>query len=351
MKRKIPKYGTRRRRKILNYGYRSGNAGNYRRCYIIFLLTGGKSVKEVHELTDMARSNIYSLLDKFITGGCKGLEDKRRHNGKKKVDDDFCDEVYEMVKHSPEDYGWTRPTWTRELLCLTMEQCHKIRVSVSTMGRILSYVGAKLKRPRPAVNCPWPKYLREQRIEEIQDLMDRLPRNEIAFYQDEVDIHLNPKIGRDWMLSGKQKLVITPGKNEKRYIAGALDTITGDLIWVEGYSKNSYLFCNLVDEIMQRYWWASKVHLILDNYSIHKSKVTQERLKKYGNRLNLEFLPPYCPKKNKIERKWQNLHAEVTRNHKCKSMKSLMQRVRAHLNRVGHGHEIPMKLEDIQNHG
>jgi transposase len=301
-------------------------------------------------MSGMARSAIYSILDRFIVGGVKGLEDRRRFNGKKKVGEFFCDRVREMVKNFPQDYGWCRPTWTRELLCLTMEQRYKIRVSLSTMGRVLSYIGAKLKRPRPVVSCPWTKQDREARIEEIHDLIDNLPKTEIALYQDEVDIHLNPKVGRDWMLTGQQKLVMTPGKNEKRYIAGALDDITGHVIWVEGSSKNSHLFCDLVDQIMERYSWASKVHLVLDNYIIHKSKITQKRLKKYEGRLNLEFLPPYCPNNNSIERTWQDLHAEVTRNHKCKTMKMLMQRVRAHLHRVGQHTEMPMRLEDLRNY-
>jgi hypothetical protein len=37
----------------------------------------------------------------------------------------------------------------------------------------------------------------------------------VAVYEDEVDIHLNPKIGPDWMTRGQQKEVMTPGKNEK----------------------------------------------------------------------------------------------------------------------------------------
>jgi transposase len=321
LKRIIPKLGENRRRKILNHGLRSGDPATYRRCYVIFLLTGGLSVLKTHQLTAMARSAIYAILDRFIARGIKGVEDQRRFNGKMKADDYLCGRVQEMVKGSPEDFGWCRPTWTRELLCQTIAQRYKVRVSLSTMGRILSYIGAKLKRPRPVVNCPWPKLIRDARIEEIKDLIERLPRNEVALYQDEVDIHLNPKIGQDWMLIDQQKLVITPGKNEKRYIAGALDAHTGELFWVEGNSKNSHLFCDLVDHIMNRFWWASKVHLILDNYIIHKSKTTQNRLKKYEGRLNLEFLPPYCPNYNKIERKWQDLHAEVTRNHKCKTMK------------------------------
>jgi len=39
-------------------------------------------------------------------------------------------------------------------------------------------------------------------------------------------------------------------------------------------------------------------------------------------------LPPYCPNDNRIERLWQDLHANVTRNHTCVNMDELMTKVR-----------------------
>ena len=53
-----------------------------------------------------------------------------------------------------------------------------------------------------------------RRLAAIRKLIADLPRDEVAVYEDEVDIHLNPKIGLDWMNEGTQKTVMTPGKNE-----------------------------------------------------------------------------------------------------------------------------------------
>jgi hypothetical protein len=46
-------------------------------------------------------------------------------------------------------------------------------------------------------------------------------------YEDEVDIHLKPKIDPDWQLRGQQKRVVTPGQNEKYYLAHAQHRGTG----------------------------------------------------------------------------------------------------------------------------
>jgi transposase len=67
---------------------------------------------------------------------------------------------------------------------------------------------------------------------------------------------------------------------------------------------------------------------------IHSSKITQRRLLDLGGRIALHFLPPYCPDANRIERRWLDLHANVTRNHRCTSMKKLLAEVLDHLDRV-----------------
>jgi transposase len=44
-----------------------------------------------------------------------------------------------------------------------------------------------------------------------------------------------------------------------------------------------------------------------------------------------DFLPPYCPDHNRIERVWKDLHDNVTRNHTCRTMSELMTEVHAYL--------------------
>ncbi|VDG96004.1 IS630 orf [Shigella dysenteriae] len=48
----------------------------------------------------------------------------------------------------------------------------------------------------------------------IHKALDECSAEHLVFYEDEVDIHLHPKIGADWQLRGQQKRVVTPGQNE-----------------------------------------------------------------------------------------------------------------------------------------
>src|SRR4051812_29172767 len=141
------------------------------------------------------------------------------------------------------------------------------------------------------------------------------------------------------MLRGQQEAP-TPGQNEKRYLAGALDARTGKLTWVEGSRKTSLLFLRLLHLLVTRAYRSARViQVILDNYGIHDSLQGRLTLATVKGRLKLHFLPPCCPDHNRIERVWEDLHANVTRNHRCRTMEQLMEQVKIYLrtrNKRGH---------------
>jgi transposase len=311
---------------------RGRSAGTRLRYLIVLNVLSGRSARTTAEVLKVHNTTVYRVVARFRAYGEAGLADGRADNGAEKLDDSYLNRLYRVVGGTPPEYGWRRPTWTRELLVQTMVRLTGVRIDVTTMSRALARIQARRGRPKQTVGCPWPKAAKTRRLNRIRQVLATLPRRQRAFYEDEVDIHLNPKIGLDWMLAGQQKEVVTPGQNEKRYLAGALDVRTGVLTWVEGVRKTSYLFLDLLDRLLQQYPQARCLHLILDNYRIHSSEIVQAALRGYlAGRIVLHFLPPYCPDDNRIERVWQDLHANVTRNHRCVTMAALMAEVRYYL--------------------
>ena len=76
--------------------------------------------------------------------------------------------------------------------------------------------------------------------------------------------------------------------------------------------------------------------MVLDNFKIHDSKQVRAWLEEHGTRFRLNFLPPYCPDDNRIERVWEDLHANVTRNHCWGTIEELMKQVIAWVVRRNH---------------
>ena len=301
------------------------------RYLMIFNLWNGRGAREIEPILNVHNTTIYRVAKRFQKLGEMSLWDGRENNGADKLSEAFLGILNEVVRSSPLDHGWRRPTWTRELLVETMVRKTGVRIHVGTMSRALALIQARRGKPRPRVECPWHPAAKTRRLNQIGRLVASLPRKEVAVYEDEVDIHLNPKIGLDWMGLGQQKEVMTPGKNEKRYLAGALDVRTGQLHWVEAEKKNAWLFMDLLKALTVAYPRARVIHVILDNYKIHSSHVIAIALANFACRVRLHFLPPYCPDYNRIERLWQDLHANVTRNHRCSGMTELMREVRYYL--------------------
>ena len=207
-----------------------------------------------------------------------------------------------------------------------------IAISRTTMCRLLKRLETRHGRPKPYVMCPWSKRRKSRRLKEIKCLEAQPPRNHVLLSVDEVDIRLNPKIGNDWMLKGQQRLVLTLNQNVKRCLAGALDYRTSRLHWVERARKNRDLFNRLIEDLFRkRYQKLKVIHLVLANFKYHSSKAVQAAASQWGPSIQFHFLPPYCPDANRIERRWKDLHDNVTRNHKCESMDELMECVRRYL--------------------
>lgn len=302
------------------------------RCQIVRNLARGQSPTRIVEVLGCSRSQVYRVAERFLAAGPAGLVDRREDNGPLKATEKYAATVLMLVESSPEPYGYQRPTWTQELLILVAHEQTGVWVSTTTMSRLLARHGARRGRPKPVVDCPWPKGRKTRRLNEIRRLATRLRPGEVLLYVDEVDVHLNPKLGDDWMLRGQQKQVRTPGQNQKHYLAGALNGTSGRLAWVAGPRKTSALFIALVDQLVKRnYARAKRIHVVLDNFRIHSSRAVQAARLRWGDRVVFHFLPPYCPDHNRIERLWKDLHDNVTRNHRCTTMRELLDRVHDYL--------------------
>lgn len=324
------------RRRLLRRAKRMRDAQVMSRALVILHATAGRSVSDITESVGCVRAHVYRTVARFRRDPrWQALLDRRRDNGRRKADAAFDATVKQLVSQSPRDYDYLRPTWTRELLIRVAEEQTRIRVSRTCMGRVLRRIRARRGRPKPIVQCPLSERQKRRRLQRIRELIASLPCDEAAVYEDEVDIHLNPKIGPDWMNHGQQKLVLTPGQNQKAYLAGTLDARDGTLVWQGDAVKNSGLFIQMMRTLDQHphYRSAKRIHVILDNYGIHKSHQTQRALKELP-RIQLHFLPPYCPDENRIERVWLDVHANVTRNHRHSQLIDLCHEVGHYLDRV-----------------
>lgn len=230
-----------------------------------------------------------------------------------------------VTTRTPRDFGCLRSRWTCGTVVMLLQVDWGVRVGRETVRRWLHQKDLVSRRPRPVLKPKDPQ--RSVKLRKIRALLRDLPRQEIAVFQDEVDINTNPKIGSMWMRRGQQAHVETPGTNTKRYLAGSLNWRTGELILTEGDRRNADLFLAHLDELRRRYRRYRVIHVICDNARFHKPEQTRRvnaYMERWGHRIQLHFLPTYAPETNPIERVWWHLHEEITRNHRCRNIDELL---------------------------
>jgi hypothetical protein len=173
---------------------------------------------------------------------------------------------------------------------------------------------------------------RVEKLARIRYAFEQLRAGVTLFFADELDIHLLPKVGYQWMPQGEQGEVMTPGTNEKRHLAGALDITTGTMTHCVWYRKTTGLFLDLLQTLDRTYPAPLflRLSVVVDNAKIHQAVAVQKWLAAHP-RFELLYLPTYCPQANPIERAFGDVHDKCTRNHTRKRMWHLVQDVKRHL--------------------
>jgi putative transposase len=239
-----------------------------------------------------------------------------------------------LLKTPPRTYGWCRTRWSCATLALTLQAKRGITVSGETMRRWLHEVGWVWKRAKLVAKDDDPQ--RVTRLARIRWVFEQLKFCEALVFADELDIHLLPKVGCAWMPKGTQLEVMTPGQNQKHYLAGALELTTGTLHHCLGPRKTNALFRDLLTRLDERYPADryTQLYVVVDNYKIHKAKAVEQWLATHP-RVTLLFLPTYCPQANPIERAFGDVHDCCTRNHQRTHLPDLVADVEDHLHLNG----------------
>lgn len=228
-----------------------------------------------------------------------------------------------VAEQTPRAFGFFRSRWCCAALALLLEREHQVTVSRETVRRWLRREGYVWRRPRPVLGRRDPR--REEILGELRQLLLGLPDDETVVFEDEVDLNLNPEIGCMWMRKGQQAEVVTPGDNDKCYLAGSLHWRTGTPLTTRGDQRDGKLFVAHLHDLRRRLRRYRKIHVICDNARFHwNCWEVWEFCHRYGERVVLHFLPKYAPECNPIERVWWALHEHITRNHQCQTLEELV---------------------------
>jgi transposase len=303
--------------------------------HILLLCAAQRSPTEIAAVLFCSRSSVYRVVQAYRAGHWEswaegeGAEEKGLRP-RPVLSPALKRSVLGILKSAPRLCGWCRTRWSCATVALELFVRRRITVSSETVRRWLHELGWGWKRAKLRAKDDDPE--RVEKLARIRVAFEQLRAGAALFFADELDINLLPKVGYQWMPKGEQVEVLTPGTNEKRYLAGALDMTTGTITQCVWYRKQTGLFLELLDTLDRTHPAPlfTQLTVVVDNAKLHKAKKVQQWLAAHP-RFALLYLPTYCPDANPIERAFGDVHDKCTRNHTRQRMWHLVRDVKQHL--------------------
>ena len=107
---------------------------------------------------------------------------------------------------------------------------------------------------------------------------------------------------------------------------------------------NAMTFQSFLENLLKHRARSRRIVIILDNAKYHHANLLKPFLQKYRKRLRLEFLPPYSPELNPIERVWKLTRRLCTHNEYFPNLAALQEAVSERLSMWEKPNEVLRKL-------
>jgi transposase len=317
--------------------------------HILLLCAAQRSPTEVATGLFCSRSPVYRVVRAYRAGQLAGLGEGEEASQERPprrltvLSPALKRSELASLHSAPRLCGWCRTRWSCATIALELRTRRGVGVSAETVRRWLHELDWVWKRAKLIAKDEDPQ--RVEKLARMRLAFEQVRAGAALVFADELDISLLPKVGYQGMPQGPQVEVLTPGTNEKRYLAGALDITTGTIPHGVWDRKVTRLCLDLLNTRDRTYPAGAFSHLVVvaDNAKIHHAAEVEKWLAAHP-RCALLYLPTYCPNANPIERAFGDVHDKCTRNHTRKRMWHLVQDVQRHL--YGNG-PWPYALSDL----
>jgi transposase len=267
----------------------------------------GESPEKVVKTLGFARACIYNWLARYRAGGWQALQTGSHTGRPKKLEGRQIAWVYRtVVEKDPLQLKFPFALWTRGMIAVAIRKNFGIKLSESSVGRLLRQLGLSCQKPlyrayqqnKEAVS-EW----KQTMFPKIQKRAKKLGAE--IYFEDESGIRSDFHSGTTWALKGQTPVIEVTGARFSLNMVGAISP-KGHLRFmvVQGGVSSDHI-CDFLHRLMHN---AQKnVFLIWDGHPTHKSKKVQECISSFEGRLEVYTLPSYSPELNPAEQVWNNV--------------------------------------------
>jgi transposase len=287
------------------------------RAKIILKCLEGKPVWQVARELEIRPNTVIDWRRRFESEGIEGLNDKLRSGKPVEYGKEFKSNVLSLLGQPPPDglASWDGP-----------EVAKHLNVSPHAVWRLLRKEGICLSRQRSWCVSTDPEFI--PKAADIIGLYLNPPENAFVISVDEKPSMQALERSTGYVRATDKKIVKGLKSTYKRHgtlnLFAALEVSTGIIHGKTTKQKRRIEFLEFMDEIMEDLPGGKEVHVILDNYCIHKKN--DEWLKEHPD-VFFHFTPTSASWLNQIEIWFGILQRKVLRGANHKSTEELRESV------------------------
>jgi transposase len=149
-------------------------------------------------------------------------------------------------------------------------------------------------------------------IESYQTLKESKGKDDPIYFMDGVHPRHNPVAAYGWIKRGTDKAMESNTGRSRVNINGAVDIARLKVVVEFGDAVNAQSTIALLKRLETRHRNAKTIYVYCDNARYYRSRLVQAYL--LGSKIQMIFLPAYCPNLNLIERLWKYFRKQVLYN-------------------------------------
>lgn len=267
----------------------------------------GESPETVIKALGFARTCIYNWLARYRAGGWHALRTRKQSGRPKKLDGNQIAWVYRTIRDkNPQQLKFPFALWTRRLVVRLIKKRFGVKLSESSVGRLLRQLGFTCQKPLYRAYQQNPDLINEWKAKVFPEIKKQAKKEEaIIYFEDESGIRSDFHAGKTWALKGHTPIIEATGA---RFGLNMIAAVSGrgemKFMIVQGTVSGDQI-CEFLKRLMHGH--EKKVFLIWDGHPTHRSKKVTKKIKSFEGRLEVYTLPSYSPELNPSEQVWAHI--------------------------------------------